>query len=53
MLEHGISPEENITRHAMEREQRLMEDKAFRNIRDFIIYRGVMNCLEYIIQVFE
>ena len=53
MLERGLKQKPNITRHIMGREMPTIADTSFRKLRDWIIFRDSMNCLEYVIELFE
>ena len=52
MLAKGVKPKDIIERDMMPEDVRDMKNEAFRNMRDWYIYRDYMNGLEYIVQAF-
>lgn len=43
----------DVTRTVMASEYRNMKDETYRDLRDWIIFRDYMNCLEYLTDVCE
>lgn len=52
MMERQVTQRQDVTREIMNEEFRVMND-THRKLRDWVIFRDYMNCLEYIIEVFE
>ena len=42
MLERGVEPEEDIRREIMSQDVRDIEDSSYRNLRDWYIYRYIV-----------
>jgi len=53
MVEKGISYHDDATRSIMNPEIRNVDNEAYRNLRDWYIYRDYMNGLEYAVHAFQ
>lgn len=51
IVERKVTPRPDVTRDIMNEDRVL--DETYRKLRDWAIFRDYMNCLEYVIEVFE
>ncbi|KAK6638678.1 hypothetical protein RUM43_006945 [Polyplax serrata] len=52
MIERNVTPRDHVPRSIMKDDFRHLESASYRNLRDWFIFRDLMNSLEYVIQVF-
>ena len=51
MLERGVEPEEDIRREIMSQDVRDIEDSSYRNLRDWYIYRYIVQKLQGLVHI--
>ncbi|XP_076659093.1 uncharacterized protein LOC143362633 [Halictus rubicundus] len=53
LVERQLTSRPDVTRDIMDAKSRQSSSDTDRNLRDWLIFRDYMNCLEYVVQVFE
>lgn len=53
MLEKGLAHPEDASRDLMPKDIKDIEDRSYRDLRDWFIYRDYMNGLEYVVHSFD